>query len=277
MSGRAGKPNNQSKHRWKVVFWPRKLQNPLIETIIVDTTALIDSNKPVLHAYPLAETSSHDLMNAAAHALVGTTSVTLQQFRAVLPQVHTNPIAIATRPTAGTTWHNGKFYTTYWIGTVESLLQRCDLTENEREQTLAQVRRLNTQHKLVYCVASEHDESPVGKGRELILLGLIANEITIHRDLIQAIAFCREKNIRLIYASSDTDTTVSAVAHATKLMAHSTVPSRFDLKYHRSIHSDSYAHLSKSAHRTLIEQFDPSTTLVTNQPLTEVVKTIVIR
>lgn len=271
-----------TQKRRHIIFWPRKLQRPTVETLVLDTASLVDFTQPTLAAHPIVG-DKDQVINATKHALVASAPHHLDYLKASLAPVALQPAATYSRGRIlGSSWHHGEHYTCYWIGTVSHITQRSDLTENEREHLLATARKLGSEGKIVYAVATSREPhvkttNPSDfQPRALNCVGLISHDIRLQPDLARSLALCKQQEIDIIYASHDDELLVSSVAHKTHLVPKTTLPYLHidtPLKHGNSC----YAGLSTKSHDTLLAQFDASSTLITNDPLPLVVKTIRIR
>ena len=266
----------------RVIFWPRRLQRPIVETIVVDTDSLVDISEPTISLHS-TEIDTAAFLTIVRKALVGASSLRMIHLSKRLEPVYEIPAAAYTRTIAGTAWHHGEHYICYWIGNVENIAQRSDLTENERERLLTTARRLGSEGKLVYAVARSTEihtkttDPTQFQPQNLEYLGMVTTELHPHPDLARALAVCRQQGIDVIYASTDDELVVSSVAHRTTLLPKTILP----LRYHASVSlkqkSKCYAELTTGARKKLLETFDPQTTIIADQPLPAIVRTIKLR
>lgn len=267
------------KRRDRAHFWSKRTKQPSVTTIVIDTTSLVDITHPTIHTHPIIGTST-TVLQAAQKALVGADSLRMIHLSKVLEPVYEHPVATYSRSIAGTSWHDGAQYRNYWIGEVDILVQRSDLTENEREALINTARHMGSDGQFVYAVGTSvelhtKDTDPSAfLPRNIQLLGFIYTDVRTYPDLTRSLIWCREQGIRILYASSDAELVVSSIAHRTKLVPHTQLPQR----YHTGIPIDNqascFAELTKVARQKLIEQLDPSTTFVTDLPLPDAIQTI---
>ncbi len=280
MSKRTSTTTHQKPRR--IAFWPRRLQQPSVETIIVDTDALVDISQPTVSVHT-AGLDSTTFLTIARKALVGASSLRMIHLSKKLDPVYDMPAATYARSIAGTAWHHGERYICYWIGSVEQIAQRSDLTENEREQLLATARDMGSKGKLAYAVATSSEvhtkttDPTQFQPRDLEYLGLVVTELQAYPDLARALTLCHQQGIAVVYASADDELVVSSIAHHIKLLSKTVLP----LRYHVSLSLDPehlcYAELTSGARKKLLDSFDPRTTLVADKPLPAIVRMIKLR
>ncbi|MGB4762801.1 MAG: hypothetical protein WBP12_05610 [Candidatus Saccharimonas sp.] len=275
-------PRDSSTKRRRIIFWPRRLQRPILETIVVDTSSLVDFSLPVIETH--ASTTAKSVLDAARRALIASTTYREHILKEALTPLVEQPAATYSRyGIVGSSWHHGAHYNNYWLGPVEQIIQRSNLTENERERITTVARQLGTKGSTVYAVATsvetqqKNTDPATFQPLNLNYIGLLSHRLRPHPDLTRSLALCKRQGIDIVYATCDDELLVSTVAHMTKLIPKTALPQR----YHPSLPippgNACYAGLSTDAHSQLLASFDPRTTLATIEPLPVIVKTIQVR
>lgn len=268
------------RHKKRVVFWPRRIQ-PRITTLVIGSKSLVSEACGPLALHPFGVATMASLRTTLAHALKGSQHPLHEQILAQLPSISLEPAARYDSTIAGSAWHQGDHYMLYWYGPAEQMIQRSDLTDNEREQLLAQARSLAVAGSIVYVAGrtllphTKHTDLTAVQPNDLQIDGIVAYNVRLWPGTRDALDFCNRQGIQVVYASAEPMLTTAAVAIHTGLLAKEQLPVRI-LSTMRPVVAPVYASVSERVRRQIVATFDTDHTLATDKPLTEVVKTIVI-
>lgn len=241
-----------------------------ITTIIIDTPALTDGSYTLQRIMPLTH-STADILRAAHDALSNQDDTLAHHLSAALPPVSRSshkPITSSLDPVHHTTWHNGATYTTYWFGDPIVLLQRSGLSDTEREHIRLMIRKLSTGGDCLYATAVStsrewhpHQATPVD------LLGLVALRPKVYPGTLAVISAMKRQGITIIYASSQYDATVLAVARTAQLVPRTIVSARHASRT-LPMHERLYSELTHAEKKHLVSQFSLPSAVAVNEPLT---------
>lgn len=243
-----------------------------IQTIIIDTAQLTDGTMIFSHAWSLTHTPD-SVTRYAAHALTGQVDPQAASLRDTLP--HTSPLrqpesVTKTKHIYTAIYPHGAQYSRVSVGALDSILRRCDLTENERE-TIRLTARHQAQHSRIVYAVGETTASETSYRLEFI--GLIFYSLPLYHGTEVAIQRLREFGYDIIYASGDGADQVGMLAHVSCLVPRSVLPAR-PVIHTFTMNSSVYAQLSDSDKRRLLAKLPAEKTIIAKHPLPKLVELI---
>lgn len=131
-------------------------KKPSPKTIIVDTTHLLAQDQKVDRVWTLEDIPKSDLLSHAALATLHSTSSVARVIKTTQKnkdQQRAKPLHTTTKPFTTTTWHHGRRYITYAVGSVTALLAISSLSDSDREAYQLQSRAFTAKGRRVYGVA----------------------------------------------------------------------------------------------------------------------------
>ena len=245
-----------------------------IDTIIIDSSALSDGALIFAQAYGV-DTDAHSIIDMAHRALVGNTADRSQLIRTGLPHFTAPPYDPVTSHEGKLThssWHHGESFQTYWIGEVTDIIHYADLTENEREQFAHTAHKFATQGRHVYAVGYSKTSQPpkaAPAADSLTSIGLIAFHITLHPETVLALEELRTVGIRVVYASCDSPSAATTLAHLACLVP-STILAKDASRTVASTRDNLVAGFSLADRIRFCQRFNPETTLFVTDPIAPV-------
>lgn len=212
-------------------------------TIIVDTHTLTDGSMRPVAFRPFGNATEDECRSICERALVDASSHLAENLRDALSiqpaQVRHRPVAQYQSGILRTLWHHGEKFTSYCLGTIDQLIEHCDLTDNERESLVRLEGRLNGEGKLTFGLAEGQTDRPVTTvsdyGSSLKYIGTIVLEPVLLPHTIGTAEELRDHDTRIVYLSRDPRSIVAAVANAAHL---DTNPGVYSLKGHTHMHDD---------------------------------------
>lgn len=242
-----------------------------IDTIVIDSTALTDGHLKFAQSYSL-DTPPKEVTNITQRALIGNTSPRSQLLRegmesqASLPY---DPVASHDGTLTHSSWHEGEFYRTYWLGEVADIINHTDLTDNEREQLTITARSYIAHGRQVYAVGVSLTECLPGaqpKGSTLRSVGLVSFNRTLHPDTPYAIEKIKQEDVDIVYASTDSALNTTTLAHLSCL-----VPATILAKNAKAVSVSTtdpvIGGLTPKEREQFCRRFNPATTLFVSEPL----------
>jgi cation transport ATPase len=212
-------------------------------TVIVDTRVLSDGLMRLIEFRPFGETTIDECHSVTVRALASATSHLAENLREALnidtAEIKHPPVAHYQSGIHRTLWHHGEKFASYCLGTVEQIVELCDLTDNERELLARLEGRLNGEGKLTFGLAQGQTSSAVTKTSDyassLKYVGTIICEPVLISSTIGMAEQLREQGTRIVYLSRDARSTVAAVANAAHIDTEAGV---YSLKGHVHMHED---------------------------------------
>lgn len=127
---------------------------------------------------------------------------------------------------SGNVWHHGKEYYTAVKGIPEDILALCDLTENEYEQALGQLRKMSAAGEQVVALADSITARPIESLKDLTvrqrlrLIGLIGLKPVIAPAARQQIEKLHKKGHDIYFATGKHKIAAHATASQAGIVAH---------------------------------------------------------
>ena len=244
-----------------------------IQTIIIDTPQLTDGAMRFSHAWSLTHTAD-DVTHCAARALAGHTDTQAAPLRDTLP--YTSPLhrpesITKTKHSYTSIYPHGTQHIYSSIGALESILRRCDLTENEREEIRLAARHQARRGRIIYAIgeaASVDTTTP-----RLEFVGLVFYSLALYPGTEVAIQHLREYGYSIIYASQDEIERVGMLAHVSCLVPRSILPA-YPVMHTFAMTAPVYAQLSEHDKQRLINHLPRETTIIAKHPLPKFVELI---
>lgn len=239
-----------------------------VTTIIIDTPQLTDGTLRYSRSWSPTD-SEKEVLRHASRALAKSSREANYLREALTPiSTHTPSQTTKRRDIWIASYPRGEQYEHEAVGPLESVLACCDLTENERERIVLEARRYARYGNLIYAVASTTNLSSKPPRGSLVFRGLVMLRLSLFPYTKQSIQHLRALGYTLVYASTDSATLVTTVAHHTALIPPSVLP-QTSVNHQLSDKSTVYAALSPSDRRRLIASYENDSVLVAQQPLPE--------
>lgn len=243
-----------------------------LRTVIVDTPNLTDGCLHFDRSISIGS-SGHAVLDDARKALSGQHTALAEAIssRDHTATSHHLPVKSITGSVAGSVWHHGETFKTYWVGKPTSIAHHADLTENERESFLMMVRKLAVHGSKVYAVAyGEHVTAPASYDEvSSTVVGLLVFHPILYPGTEAAVAGLHMRSMTIVYASRDSEHDVRLFARASCIdTSHTPI---FVLRPGREVPLDYtlYAALDESKKQAIANHYPKDSVIILAEPLVD--------
>ena len=192
---------------------------------------------------PFGNATEDECRSVGERALMDASSHLAENLRDALSiqtaEVKHRPVAQYQSGILRTIWHHGEKFASYCLGTIDQIIEHCDLTDNERESLVQLEGRFNGEGKLTFGLAEGQTDRTIttasGYGSSLKYIGTIILEPILLPHTIGTAEELRDHDTRIVYLSRDPRSIVAAIANAAHL---DTSAGIYSLKGHAHMHDD---------------------------------------